>query len=134
MLTGLYEGVLLDKIICLQNLVLCWFFWICTAKLSFDLENLCFIFHFHQHVTCDLKIYSKNGKNIYIEHVGFVTGIPQVQFLHTVPVPIVFAVCHETCGIPFTRGYLQSKSHILFKYTYLNKYMKPSCQASVSCG
>jgi hypothetical protein len=58
---------------------------------------------------------------------GFVTGIPWVQFLHTVPVPMVgthqpavFAVCHKTHGIPFTCGYLQL---FLFKYTYLYKYM-----------
>ena len=66
--------------------------------------------------------------------LGFVTGIPRVQFSHTVPVPaktvpmagtgthqpVVFAVCYETRGIPFTHGYLQL---FLFKYTYLNKYM-----------
>ena len=53
--------------------------------------------------------------------IVFVTGIPQVQLLHTVPVPaetvavagtgthqpVIFAVCHKTCSIPFTRGYVQ---------------------------
>jgi hypothetical protein len=52
--------------------------------------------------------------------VAFGTGIPQVGISHTVPVPtetvpiagtgtylpVISAVCHETRGIPFTRGYL----------------------------
>ena len=53
--------------------------------------------------------------------IRFFTGILRVQFSHTrlvpaetVPVvgtgtyrPVISTVCHETRGVPFTRGYLQ---------------------------
>jgi len=72
------------------------------------------------------------------QQVGFITGILQVQFSHTIPVPtktvpmvgtdtywpIIFMVCHKTRGILFTCSYLQSKYFIfLFKYVHLNIYI-----------